>query len=245
MTRSSGWRRPPDRGGNRLSGTHPARGRAPAYQRERDWPGPDPERRDRHQRERVRRAADLAAQRGLLTATEHRWLTALLSFSDDRCSPVWPALTTIATRVHGVTRYRTSSTDDASSTRGQRTAGRWISRLVELGWVQRQHRYHNDAGRVVADTNLYRIVIPEPLRRELEAIEDRARAARRRTKLGNERDGSVQSAAASRAIADRAAARLHFPCPACDGGWIHHDDEVERCPRCRGDGIDPAAWPRD
>lgn len=148
------------RGGNRLPEGHEARGRPPAYDRVRSF-GPDPERRDRRQRERSRRAAELAAERGELPRILHRAVIRLLEYGDDRCSPVWPSLTTIGRDIGGY---------------DQRTAGRWMAELVTLGWVERVHRYRFRDGHIEGDSNLWRVIIPERWRVLLQDREDAARS---------------------------------------------------------------------
>jgi hypothetical protein len=148
------------RGGNRLPEGHEARGRPPIYERVRAF-GDDPERRDRRQRERVRRAAELAAERGELDRILHRALIRLLEYGDDTCRPVWPALATIGRDVGGY---------------DERTAGRWMAALGALGWVEKVHRYRFRDGHIEGDSNLWRVIIPAPLRALLEEREDAARS---------------------------------------------------------------------
>jgi hypothetical protein len=157
------------RGGNRLPPGHPARGRPPSYERCRSF-GPDPERRDRNQRTRTRRAVALAQQRGQLSPLLAGVLAALLDASDQRLSESWWRLSTIARLVLGAERYG----EDKRA--GQRTAGRWMAELRELGWVERVHRYEVGRGQLRWTSNLWRFVIPEELRAEVEAVEDIARA---------------------------------------------------------------------
>ena len=157
------------RGGNHLPPGHAARGRPPSYARIRSF-GPDPERRDRHQRARTRRAVALAQARGQLSTTLAGVLGALLDASDDRVSDGWWCLATIARMVLGAEHY--GEDEDA----GQRTAGRWMHELWELGWVEKVHRFRVVAGQCQATSNLWRVVIPAQLRAEVTAGEDRARA---------------------------------------------------------------------
>jgi hypothetical protein len=159
----------PHRGGNRLPPGHAARGRPPSYARIRSF-GPDPERRDRHQRARTRRAVALTQARGQLSTTLAGVLGALLDASDDRVSDGWWCLATIARMVLGAEHY--GEDEDA----GQRTAGRWMHELWELGWVEKVHRFRVVAGQCQATSNLWRVVIPAELRAEVTAGEDRARA---------------------------------------------------------------------
>ncbi len=168
-TRPAGAPPKPHRGGNRLPPGHPARGRPPSYQRCRSW-GPDPERRDRNQRTRTRRAVALAQQRGQLSPLLAGVLAALLDASDQRLSESWWRLSTIARLVLGAERYG----EDKRA--GQRTAGRWMAELRELGWVERVHRYEVGRGQLRWTSNLWRFVIPEELRAEVETVEDTARA---------------------------------------------------------------------
>ena len=167
---------PASRGGNRLSPGHPSRGRAPSYPRCRTW-RPDPERRDRNQRARVRRAAAAAQKQGSLSPTQTAVLFALLDASDDYLNEAWWRLSTIAKLVYGEERYG----EDPSA--GQRTAGRWMAELRQLGWVERVHRFHVVRGQRRWTSNLWRFVIPEEFREAVTASEDarRARTLRRST----------------------------------------------------------------
>lgn len=148
------------RGGNRLPEGHPARGRPPAYERKRSL-GPDTERRDRRQRERARRAAAMARERGELPGLLYTALSSLLDMSDDLCSPVWPALATIGRKCGGL---------------DERTAGRHMAALKDLGWLDFVHRYRFRNGHIEGDTNLWRVDIPARYREVLEGREDAARA---------------------------------------------------------------------
>ena len=168
-TRPAGTPPSRHRGGNQLPPGHPARGRPPSYQRCPSW-GPDPERRDRNQRTRTRRAVALAQQRGQLSPLLAGVLAALLDASDQRLSESWWRLSTIARLVLGAERYG----EDKRA--GQRTAGRWMAELRELGWVERVHRYEVGRGQLRWTSNLWRFVIPEELRAEVEEVEDIARA---------------------------------------------------------------------
>ena len=147
------------RGGNRLPVGHPARGRTHRYPRQRMLPE-DHERRDRHQRERTRRAAIRAVGEGALTRSQHQILETLISFSDEHLTMVWPTLGTIGQRAGGL---------------DERTVGRHMQALKELGWVAWNHRYKFVAGRIVADSNLWRVDIPPRYRAQLHQSEDRAR----------------------------------------------------------------------
>lgn len=147
------------RGGNRLPVGHPARGRTHRYTRQRMLPE-DNERRDRHQRERTRRAAIRAVTEGTMTRHQHQVLETLISFSDEHMTMVWPTLGTIGKRAGGL---------------DERTVGRHMQALKELGWVAWSHRYKFVAGRIVADSNLWRIDIPTRYREQLHQSEDRAR----------------------------------------------------------------------
>jgi hypothetical protein len=97
-------------------------------------------------------------------------LAALLDASDQRLSESWWRLSTIARLVLGAERYG----EDKRA--GQRTAGRWMTELRELGWVERVHRYEVGRGQLRWTSNLWRFVIPEELRAEVEEVEDIARA---------------------------------------------------------------------
>ena len=188
-TRPAGAPPKPHRGGNRLPPGHPARGRPPSYQRCRSW-GPDPERRDRNQRTRTRRAVALAQQRGQLSPLLAGVLAALLDASDQRLSESWWRLSTIARLVLGAERYG----EDKRA--GQRTAGRWMAELRELGWVERLHRYEVGRGQLRWTSNLWRFVIPEELRAEVEEVEDiaRAKAQARRAPKGRVTPPAVANA---------------------------------------------------
>jgi len=173
----------PPRGGNRLPPGHAARGRPPSYARTRSF-GPDPERRDRHQRARTRRAVALAQARGQLSTTLAGVLGALLDATDDRLSDGWWCLATIARMVLGAEHY--GEDEDA----GQRTAGRWMHELWELGWVEKVHRFRVVAGQCQATSNLWRIVIPAELRAEVNAGEDRARARHQPRRVASKAPGT-------------------------------------------------------
>jgi hypothetical protein len=162
---------PAPRGGNRLGPGHPCHGRPPSYPRCRTW-GPDPERRDRNQRTRVRRAVALAQKQGSLSPTHAAVLFALLDASDDYLNEAWWRLSTIAKLVYGEGRYG----DDPKA--GQRTAGRWMAELRELGWVERVHRHRIARGQRLWTSNLWRFVIPEELREAVTASEDARRSRR-------------------------------------------------------------------
>jgi hypothetical protein len=112
----------------------------------------------------------LAQTRGQLSTTLAGVLGALLDASDDRVSDGWWCLATIARMVLGGEHY--GEDEDA----GQRTAGRWMHELWELGWVEKIHRFRVLAGQCQATSNLWRVVIPAGLRAEVAAGEDRARA---------------------------------------------------------------------
>lgn len=162
---------PSRRGGNRLPVGHPARGAPPApYRRIRQFPL-DPERRDRHQRERTRRAANAAVAAGELTREDRAGLEVLLEHTDATATvPIFPRLATIAQEARGAQHY-------AEPTAGARTAHRWIARLVTLGWVHKVHRTKPQPdGSVVATSNAYRVDIPDRWRTERQALEDGARS---------------------------------------------------------------------
>lgn len=160
------------RGGNRLPEGHPARGRPPRYERCRALPD-DPERRDRQQRERTRRAAAMALDAGELPRRAHAALMVLLDLTDQRCSVTWHSLATIGRAGGG---YEA------------RTAGRWMAELVELGWLHCQHRYRVVQGRYEATTNLWRIDIPDPWRQKvLEAEGRRRKEAKAEQRAGDAR----------------------------------------------------------
>jgi hypothetical protein len=112
----------------------------------------------------------LAQARGQLSTTLAGVLGAVLDASDDRVSDGWWCLATIARMVLGAEHY--GEDEDA----GQRTAGRWMHELWELGWVEKVHRFRVVAGQCQATSNLWRVVIPAELRAEVTAGEDRARA---------------------------------------------------------------------
>lgn len=167
-------------GGNRLGPDRlPAVG--PVYCRERDEPT-DPERRDRRQEQRHRRAIVLAQERGELSPLLAGVLGALLSFcdGDGRVGVIWPSLATIAKRVRGADWYD-------GKRAGSRTAGRWMRELRTLGWVQRQHRFAHEGGLVRGTSNRWWLTIPEHLRLELLAQEDEARSRTQRGRSGSGR----------------------------------------------------------
>jgi hypothetical protein len=157
----------PRRGGNRLPAGHPARGRTHRYERCRELP-PDPERRDKHQRERTRIAANDALARGELDLCEYTALMALLDLTDKTCKVTYHQLETIGSEAGGYSR---------------RTVCTWLARLRQRGWVQRAHRFTvGDGGQMVGTSNLWRIDIPAHLRAERYAAEQKRRgdaAARR------------------------------------------------------------------
>lgn len=233
----------PHHGGNRLAQDHPAHGRAPRYTRCRDW-GPDPERRDRNQRMRTQRAAALAQAHGELSPHLAGVLLTLLVASDDQLTPGWWSLRWIARAVLGHEHYADGG--------GQRTAGRWMHKLAQLGWIQLEHRFEVDHGRVRGTSNRWRIVIPEPLRDTVHTGEDRARA---RTLAQRDRaaarpparqqtdDRRTAADATTRQVAEL---RRHgTTCPTCAGDkWIAAPGEPSRlirCASCAGLGVIPRA----
>ena len=159
------------RGGNKLPPGHPARGRPPKYERRWSWDGwgPDPERRDRNQRTRARRAVALAQGRGLLTPLLASVLYALYDASDERLNVTWWGEAYIARLVNGSGHY-------GDNEAGARTAGAWMAELKKLGWAQAIQRMVVVEGRLRFTTNAWRLVIPPALRSEVEAREDAARA---------------------------------------------------------------------
>lgn len=254
---SSPIERPParTRGGNRLPMGHPARAAAPGrYQRRRQFPL-DYERRDRNQRERARRAARLAARRGELTATQYAALTALMDHSDRTLAgPIYPSLATLARDVHGPDRY-----DPDAAAAGARTAGRWVAELDALGWLHRIHRTRRQPdGTVHAQSNAYRVDIPEHLRAEVEALEDNARRSRAHTapkgrptakrpgptsRADEQAEHADRVAAARAAELERAEARRRGELPPCPGPCKDRLGQVEdaaggwaTCPTCSGTG---------
>jgi hypothetical protein len=161
----------PRRGGNRLPVGHPARGRAPRYERCRELP-PDPERRDKMQRHRTRIAAAEALKRAELDGLLHWALGVMLDLTDERCSITYHSLATIGKAAGG---------------QDERTVGSWLARLHELGWVQRRHRFKIEGGQVRGTSNEWRIDIPDHLRAERHAV---AAAAAARTRKANKGKGS-------------------------------------------------------
>lgn len=140
---------------------HVIKGRPPRYKRCRALPT-DPERRDRHQRERIRRAAASALACGELTKHLYFVLMFLTSLTTDEAQPNWSGQAYIGRRAGGF---------------AARTVCRWFKDLKDLGWVHVQHRWQVRDGLIVGATNLWRIDIPEDYRVELEAAEDAKRAA--------------------------------------------------------------------
>jgi len=111
----------------------------------------------------------LAQAGGLLTPLLAGVLYALYDASDERLSVTWWGEPYIARLVHGSANY-----DDREA--GARTAGAWMAELKKLGWVQAIQRMVHVEGRLHFTTNAWRLVIPAPLRSEVEALEDAARA---------------------------------------------------------------------
>lgn len=248
------------RGGNRLNPDQ-YRPNGPAYQRVRDFTA-DPERRDRHQKTRTRRAIGLAVTRGelppLLGAVLHQLIDRcndrLLEPGPDdgpRCSGWWSLH-----YIHDLIYPQSPAADNPTSepvdnnpqddpqgdeTRaGSRTAGRWMSALVELGWVEKIHRHRLVNGIAVGTSNLWRIKIPAHLRHEIHASEDAARSTnnprRGRTTLSTRAGTSRPDTQAKRPHALEQAA-----CDHCRAGWIETRDHAGhlremRCPNCRGTG---------
>lgn len=241
---------PRRRGGNRLPVGHPARGRTHAYERRRSL-GPDPERRDRYQRERTRRAITLAGARGELSPHLALVIRVLLDMSDDRLSTGWWSLAYIARQVLGDTGYG----DDPAS--GARSAGGWMHDLKALGWLDWQNRWRlGPGGCVIGTSNLWRIKIPDNLRHELQDAEDAARRraakkphATRKAPQNRHEDGSAGTTtiAAQRRIYDRnAAISAGRACETCRGdGYIDVPGAgaVTRCPSCHTTGLAPGPAP--
>jgi hypothetical protein len=251
------------RGGNRLSpDRYPVRG--PSYERRRVFPD-DPERRDRNQRNRTRRAVGMALTRGRLSDRLASLLSQLLDRCDDRllgpapddgaaCSGWWTLkyihdLILPPDQVDDEEVADINEGEDVSDA-GARTAGRWMSKLDELGWVNSIHRHRPVYGEKWGTSNLWRIRIPDDLRAELYELEDSARsrsAARRQKRSGPGRatprstgDGRDRQAAAAVLMAKIADARRLAPCSTCDtGGWVPAPGDgggFVRCGDCNGSG---------
>jgi hypothetical protein len=192
------------RGGNRLAPhRYPVCG--PRYVRVKSF-GPDPERRDRHQRTRARRAVSLALRRGQLSPVLAAVLLQLFEQCSDRlleaapggeagCSGWWslgyihdlvlqsadPDIINdwaAGGDVAGSGEAADVSEGAVGGVRraGGRTAGRWMAALGELGWVEVVHRYKVVNGVLRGTSNLWRFCIPAGLRDELQGAEDAARA---------------------------------------------------------------------
>jgi len=248
------------RGGNRLPPErYPPKG--PTYERQRAF-APDPERRDRHQITRTRRAVALALTRGelppVLEVVLHQCLDrctdSLLCAAPDggpACSGWWSER-----YVHSLVYPDTHDTDDdgqlaSDDHTGERTAGRWMAQLVALRWLDVIHRQKVINGQPTGTSNLWRIRIPDHLRAELQAAEDQARTRNagphrkgRVTPTAPQNrhapDGQSQQASAARHIAAEADRRRREPCSACGGiRWVEPDDGstgVVRCAACDGSG---------
>jgi hypothetical protein len=138
--------------------------------------------------------------------------------------------------------------------RGERTAGRWMSELGRLGWIERVHRkpgYVN--GEPQWTSNLWRVKMPEHLRLELRAVQDASRARQGASRKGPGRvqakgggvrpqadDDSARRRAAEEKIFAENVARRDAPCPACDGGRFVFDEDrrASICPWCLGAGYE-------
>lgn len=169
----------------------------------------------------------MAGERGELDRHQHRALTCLLDVGDRFCNPVWPSLATIGRKCGGY---------------DERTAGRWMAELRELGWVERIHRYRFRDGHIEGDTNLWRVVIPEQYRETLQGREDAARAGsmkkNRPTPAApqNRRDtGRGGGVAPSPSSPPRQGAG-ESDCPTCEGRNLVDvgDGTFSFCPTCRG-----------
>jgi hypothetical protein len=259
------------RGGNRLPPDR-YRERGPAYERVDEF-GPDPERRDRTQREVTRRAVDLAVRRGELPAGEATLLYQMMEASNDRliddggqgvaCTGWW----SLAALRRMIPDGLVSEEDLASEAgvvdeagmknRGARTAGRKMSNLRRWGWLDVIHRKPSVVnGEVQWTSNLWRIKIPDHLRLELRGAQDVKRARRSADRRGPGRaqppkggrpdDARSKTQAAAVAIMARNDAIRANPCPACGGGgWIYNEEgkAEQRCPFCKGDGHLSGAGP--
>ena len=247
------------RGGNRLRPQqYPVRG--PTYQRRRCF-GADPERRDRNQRSRTRRAVAVALTRGELPDRLAAVLYQLLDRCTDTllcpapdggpaCSGWWSER-----YIHGlIFPDGDDRTDEEANEwgggdtkrRGARTAGRWMAELAQLGWVESIHRHRLVNGEISGTSNLWRLRIPDHLRGELHADEDTRRAQVRRpgsagraTPKGPRSQDHTdrQAAAAARSYDDHDERRTN-PCPQCNGvrRVEQADGRWDNCPICRGSG---------
>lgn len=245
-------RRSHRRGGNRLGPDHPYRHWAPSYERRRAL-GRSPERHDRNQRTRTIRAIAMAQEQGVLSQVLAAALLALCEMADATMAPIFPKLSTIARKVLGTDNYTNPDGDPGdnpgdASTGGERTAGRWMHDLKGLGWLQWQNRSISNHGQAQGTSNLWRIIIPDDLRRILLDQED---AARSRTNTAKTRptpkapqnrppvDHSEQTGRAARGSQRLNDLRRNHPCPAgCTNGWVDPPDggPVVRCEHCAGTG---------
>ena len=251
--------RPAPRGGNRLSpDSYPYAG--PRYERRRSF-GPDPERRDRHQRARFLRAARISLQRGELIPVLYAVLCELANHCNDTllasapgddgraCSGWWRERT-----IHGWIYPLAHTNPGPSDDTGARTARRWMTTLAETGWVESVHRVKVVNGELRGTSNLWRLQIPDHLRAEVHRAEDAARAAPKRPRhaKGGPTPRAPQnrprlahpaeaSASAQMANIERNEERRANPCPGCGGaGTVDSRKDpgrVERCSGCDGSGI--------
>jgi hypothetical protein len=252
------------RGGNRLDpDRYPIRG--PVYARRRSF-NVDPERRDRNQRNRTRRAIAMALTRGELPDRLAVVLYQLL----DRCTDTLlcpspeggPACSGWWSRryIHNLVLPTDHQDDELQADGadrvvdgevfdvGARTAGRWMAQLAELGWVEAIHRHRVVNGEKWGTSNLWRFRIPDHLRAELHAAEDAARS--RKAGRHPKRPGPGRApyppnleggaAAAARLIRNNNEDRRRSPCPTCEGAcWVPApgtDRAVVRCGSCHGTG---------
>ena len=134
-----------------------------------------------------------AREIGVMVATVIR---SLLSNSDDYGKVVFPSWATIGSQMQ----------------RSERTAGVWLARAREAGWVERQHRWRrNPDGTVTGLSNLWRVRLPDVVAK---------RVADRHTQAGRKPGPTAKAPQNTRRLVRRdpavevgdraaAAARLH------------------------------------
>ncbi len=175
---------------------------------------------------------------GMISHGAHSLYLVLLDRSDKMAGAVWAS-------------HRTLGED---LDRSERTVQRYMSELVEIGFVKVQHRYRLEAGQIVYVSSLKSFHIPAAVKARLEAQEDAARARRQRgqqrppSRRGGHRRGSGAGAQrttqSSAEIITQEQRRRQLaalaPCDPCGGqGWVERGDGVARCERCGGKGHSP------
>jgi hypothetical protein len=245
------------RGGNRLAPDH-YRSCGPRYERSRGFSS-DPERRDRGQRTRTRRAVALAITRGELSPV----LATVLYQLIDRCPdtlvrpvpiteggaeglrrPNWPLVSGWWSLgyIRNLVPDELVAEPEAASVAGagagghdqarSRTAGRWMAVLRECGWIERIHRQRIVNGEPTGTSNLWRIRIPDHLRAvvyEMEA-EDWARRSGRRS-------GGARPRRAAYPVRE-GHSEIEKTQQAAQDTYRRNDARKSTpCPRCNGDGL--------